>query len=59
MKKKLLMNIFAALDLETTGLDPAHCEVLELAIVPLNEDFTISRIFPNSLPVSRHSIPNG
>lgn len=40
------MNIFAAIDLETTGLDPAHCEVLELAIVPLNEDFTVSSDIP-------------
>ena len=40
------MNIFAAIDLETTGLDPAHCEVLEIAIVPLNEDFTVSTVVP-------------
>lgn len=40
------MNIFAALDLETTGLDPARGEVLELAIVPLNEDFTVSSDIP-------------
>jgi DNA polymerase III epsilon subunit-like protein len=40
------MNIFAAIDLETTGLDPAHCEVLEIAIVPLNEDFTVSSVIP-------------
>ena len=40
------MNIFAAIDLETTGLDPAHCEVLEIAIVPLNEDFTVSAVIP-------------
>ena len=40
------MNVFAAIDLETTGLDPAHCEVLELAIVPLNEDFTVSNVIP-------------
>ena len=40
------MNIFAALDLETTGLDPARGEVLELAIVPLNEDFSVSSDIP-------------
>ena len=40
------MNIFAAIDLETTGLDPNNCEVLEIAIVPLNSDFTISTDIP-------------
>ena len=40
------MNIFAAIDLETTGLDPNNCEVLEIAIVPLNPDFTISSDIP-------------
>jgi len=40
------MNIFAAIDLETTGLDPAHCEVIDIAIVPLNADFTISTEIP-------------
>ncbi|MBP5584783.1 MAG: 3'-5' exonuclease [Lentisphaeria bacterium] len=40
------MNIFAAIDLETTSLDPARGEVLELAIVPLNEDFTVSTVIP-------------
>ena len=40
------MNIFAAIDLETTGLDPATNEVLEIAIVPLNPDFTISTDIP-------------
>ena len=40
------MNIFAAIDLETTGLDPNNCEVLEIAIVPLNPDFTISTDIP-------------
>ena len=38
------MDIFAAIDLETTGLDFERCEVIELAIVPLNPDFTISAI---------------
>ncbi len=41
-----IMNIFAAIDLETTGLDPNNCEVLEVAIVPLNPDFTISTDIP-------------
>jgi len=36
------MDIFAAIDLETTGLDFERCEVIELAIVPLNPDFTVS-----------------
>lgn len=40
------MNIFAAIDLETSSLDPARGEVLEIAIVPLNEDFTVSNIIP-------------
>ena len=40
------MNIIAALDLETTGLNPATCEVLEIALVPLNLDFTISTTIP-------------
>ena len=40
------MNIIAALDLETTGLNPASCEVLEIALVPLNLDFTISTTIP-------------
>ena len=40
------MNIFAAIDLETTGLAPAWHEVLEIAIVPLNPDFTVSTVIP-------------
>ena len=40
------MKIFAAIDLETTGLNPASSEVLEIAIVPLNPDFTISTDIP-------------
>ena len=35
------MNIFAAIDLETTGLAPGWNDVLEIAIVPLTQDFTI------------------
>ena len=35
------MNIFAAIDLETSGLAPGWHEVLEIAIVPLTPDFTI------------------
>ena len=40
------MNIFAAIDLETTGLAPGWHEVLEIAIVPLTLDFTIDRCIP-------------
>ena len=40
------MNIFAAIDLETTGLDPACSEIIDIAIVPLNQDFTVSREIP-------------
>ena len=40
------MNIFAAIDLETTGLEPGWHEVLEFAIVPLNADFTIANEIP-------------
>ena len=40
------MNIFAAVDLETSGLEPGWHEVLEIAIVPLNSNFTISTEFP-------------
>ena len=40
------MNIFAAIDLETTGLEPGWHEVLEIAIVPLNPNFTISTEIP-------------
>ncbi len=40
------MNIFAAIDLETTGLDPVRAEVIDIAIVPLNPDFTISTDIP-------------
>ena len=40
------MNIIAAIDLETSSLDPARGEVLEIAIVPLNEDFTVSTVVP-------------
>ena len=40
------MRIFAAIDLETTGLDPAHSEVIDIAIVPLNPDFTVSTDIP-------------
>src|SRR5574344_1343960 len=42
--RRLEMDIFAAIDLETTGLDFERCEVIELAIVPLNPDFTVSAI---------------
>ena len=40
------MNIFAAIDLETTSLDPARGEVIDIAVVPLNPDFTICTDIP-------------
>ena len=40
------MDIFAAIDLETTGLDVSRCEILDMAIVPLESDFTISKTIP-------------
>jgi DNA polymerase III epsilon subunit-like protein len=43
-KKVYIMKIFAAIDIETTGLDVNKHEILSLAIVPLNNDFSISRI---------------
>ncbi len=45
-QRRKTMNIFAAIDLETTGLDPARAEVIDIAIVPLNPDFTISTDIP-------------
>lgn len=38
------MEIFAAIDIETTGLDFSKCEMIELAIVPLNRDFSLSAV---------------
>ena len=38
------LKILAAFDMETTGLDPAIHDIIEIAIVPLNEDFTRSDI---------------
>ena len=40
------MDIVAAIDLETTGLDAARCEVIDMAVVPLNDDFTVSTEIP-------------
>ena len=40
------MRIFAAIDLDTSGLDVNKCEILDIAIVPLNADFTISTAVP-------------
>ena len=40
------MDIVAAIDLETTGLNEARCEVIDMAVVPLNEDFTVSTEIP-------------
>ena len=43
-KKVYIMKIFAAIDTETTGLDINQHEMISIAIVPLNTDFTISDI---------------
>jgi len=40
------MDIVAAIDLETTGLDEARCEIIDMAIVPLNADFSVSEEIP-------------
>ena len=40
------MQIMAAIDLETTGLDAVRCEIIDMAVVPLNEDFTVSTEIP-------------
>jgi len=40
------MEFFAAIDIETTGLDFGKCEMIELAIVPLEKDFSISTAIP-------------
>lgn len=37
-------KILAAVDLETTGLDPIVHDIIELAIVPLNPDFSRSEL---------------
>ncbi|MDD4817452.1 MAG: 3'-5' exonuclease [Victivallaceae bacterium] len=41
------MEIFAAVDIETTGLDVGRHEILDIAIVPLNSDFTIDVGMPD------------
>ena len=38
------LKILAAFDLETTGLDPAVHDIIEIAIVPLNPDFKRSEL---------------
>ena len=40
------MDIVAAIDLETTGLDAVRCEIIDMAVVPLNADFTVSAEIP-------------
>ena len=40
------MDIVAAIDLETTGLDAIRCEIIDMAVVPLNADFTVSAEIP-------------
>jgi len=39
-----MTEILAALDTETSGLDRQKCELLSLALVPLNRDFSFSDI---------------
>ena len=36
--------IFAAIDIETTGLDVEKHEIIDFAIVPLNDDFKVSAL---------------
>lgn len=38
-----MKEIIAAIDVETTGLDPRHHGIIELAIQPLDADFNISK----------------
>ena len=47
-------KILAAFDLETSGLDPAVHDIIEIAIVPLNPDFKRSEenADPESLKIS-------
>ena len=47
-------KILAAFDLETSGLDPAVHDIIEIAIVPLNPDFKRSDL-PHSPDKSRPS----
>jgi DNA polymerase III epsilon subunit-like protein len=37
--KHLKNNIFAAIDLETTGVKPGYSEIIQIAIVPLDNNF--------------------
>ena len=41
-----MAHIIAAIDLETTGLDVDRHEIIEIAIVPLNPDLTVSAVLP-------------
>ena len=36
--------IFAAMDIETTGLDVGKHEIIDFAIVPLDDDFKVSTL---------------
>lgn len=40
------MQIMAAIDLETTRLDATRCEIIDMAVVPLNENSTVSTEIP-------------
>ena len=41
-----MSEIVAAIDIETTGLDPRHHDIIEIAIQPLNESFEPSGEIP-------------
>lgn len=40
-------NIFAAVDVETTGADPFHHEIIQIAVVPLGTDLAPTKDYPN------------
>ena len=40
------MEIFAAIDIETTGLDVERHEIIDIALAPLRPDFTIATEMP-------------
>lgn len=46
-------TIIAAIDIKTTGLDPLHHDIIEIAILPLAASSSLGRTFRRSLPVSR------
>ena len=52
------MQIMAAIDLETTGLDVDRCEIIDMAVVPLNADFTVSTEIPEFTRMRILTAPN-